>query len=69
MFYLFIYFVGNNSDPIVVYRETVERTGGPFEGKAPNKHNKFYFKVEPLEESVVQLIRDGVLPQGSKPHR
>jgi elongation factor 2 len=54
------------SDPIVVYRETVERTGGPFEGKSPNKHNKFYFKVEPLEEGVVQLIKDGVLPQGSK---
>ena len=54
------------SDPIVVYRETVERTGGPFEGKSPNKHNRFYFKVEPLEESVVSLIKEGVLPQGSK---
>ena len=54
------------SDPIVVYRETVERTGGPFEGKSPNKHNRFYFKIEPLEESVVQLIKDGVIPQGSK---
>lgn len=54
------------SDPIVVYRETVEHTGGPFEGKSPNKHNRFYFKIEPLEESVVQLIKDGTLPQGSK---
>lgn len=56
----------STSDPIVVYRETVERTGGPFEGKSPNKHNRFYFKIEPLEDAVVQLIRDGVIPQGSK---
>ncbi len=54
------------SDPIVVYRETVDKTGGPFEGKSPNKHNKFYFKVEPLSEEVLQLIRDNRLPQGAK---
>ncbi|MEM4095269.1 MAG: elongation factor EF-2, partial [Thermoplasmatales archaeon] len=30
------------SDPIVVYRETVQGKGGPFEGKSPNKHNRFY---------------------------
>jgi elongation factor 2 len=54
------------SDPIVVYRETVEKTGGPFEGKSPNKHNRFYFKVEPLPEEVIQLIRDNKIPQGSK---
>ena len=34
------------SKPIVVYRETVKGPGGPFEGKSPNKHNKFYFEVE-----------------------
>ena len=54
------------SEPLVVYRETVDRTGGPFEGKSPNKHNRFYFKVEPLEEAVVQLIKDNTLPQGTK---
>ena len=54
------------SDPIVVYRETVEKVGGPFEGKSPNKHNRFYFKVEPLEEPVVDLIKDGSIPQGEK---
>ena len=47
------------SPPIVVYRETVDHKGGPFEGKSPNKHNKFYIEVEPLEESVVQAIVDG----------
>lgn len=54
------------SEPLVVYRETVDRKGGPFEGKSPNKHNRFYFTVEPLEEAVVQLIKDNTLPQGTK---
>ncbi|MCL5786441.1 MAG: elongation factor EF-2 [Candidatus Thermoplasmatota archaeon] len=56
----------NTSDPIVVYRETVDGKGGPFEGKSPNKHNKFYFMVEPLQESVIELIKDNRVPQGSK---
>lgn len=54
------------SEPLVVYRETVEKHGGPFEGKSPNKHNRFYFEVEPLSEDVIQLIKDGKIPQGSK---
>src|SRR5208282_707191 len=52
------------STPIVVYRELVRKPGGPFEGKSPNKHNKFYFEVEPLPAGVVQAIRDGEIPQG-----
>jgi elongation factor 2 len=52
------------SKPIVVYRETTKGPGGPFEGKSPNKHNKFYFEVEPLPEGVVQAIKDGDIPQG-----
>ncbi|EDY35312.1 translation elongation factor aEF-2, partial [Aciduliprofundum boonei T469] len=51
------------SPPIVVYRETVDHKGGPFEGKSPNKHNKFYIEVEPLEESVVQAIVDGEIEE------
>ncbi len=47
------------SKPIVVYRESVEGKGGPFEGKSPNKHNRFYVEVEPLEESVVKAITSG----------
>ncbi len=54
------------SDPLVVYRETIDHKGGPFEGKSPNKHNRFYFEVEPLPEAAIQLIKDGVLPQGAK---
>jgi elongation factor 2 len=52
------------SKPIVVYREVVKHPGGPFEGKSPNKHNRFYFEVEPLPAGVVQAIRDGEVPQG-----
>jgi elongation factor 2 len=52
------------STPIVVYRETVRGPGGPFEGKSPNKHNRFYFEVEPLPERIVQAIKEGEIPQG-----
>jgi len=52
------------STPIVVYRETVKGPGGPFEGKSPNKHNRFYFEVEPLPAAVARAIRDGEVPQG-----
>ncbi|HUL39154.1 MAG TPA: elongation factor EF-2 [Methanomassiliicoccales archaeon] len=48
-----------SSPPIVVYRECVKQKGGPFEGKSPNKHNKFYFEVMPLEEAVYSAIKAG----------
>jgi elongation factor 2 len=47
------------SQPIVVFRECVGGRGGPFEGKSPNKHNRFYIEVEPLSPAVVQAIRSG----------
>jgi elongation factor 2 len=47
------------SEPIVVFRECVGGRGGPFEGKSPNKHNRFYIEVEPLSPAVVQAIRSG----------
>ena len=49
----------NTSPPIVVYRECVKQKGGPFEGKSPNKHNKFYIEVEPLEQAVYDAIKAG----------
>lgn len=54
------------SEPLVVYRETVDHKGGPFEGKSPNKHNKFYIEVEPLQEEVVKAILSGDIPQGER---
>ncbi|MFA5771616.1 MAG: elongation factor EF-2 [Thermoplasmata archaeon] len=54
------------SNPIVVYRECVDGKGGPFEGKSPNKHNKFYVEVEPLEQAVVKAILEGEVQSGGK---
>ncbi len=51
------------SPPIVVYRETVDHKAGPFEGKSPNKHNKFYIEVEPLEKGVIEAIESGEIPE------
>ncbi len=52
------------SPPIVVYRETVTKKGQEAEGKSPNKHNKVYMYVEPLEPHVRELIRNAELPEG-----
>jgi len=47
------------SPPIVVYRETVMGKSGIVEGKSPNKHNRFYISIEPLEPEVLKLILEG----------
>ena len=53
------------SPPIVVYRETVTGPSeGEFEGKSPNKHNRFYITVEPLEPDVLAAIQEGTIPSG-----
>ncbi len=49
------------SPPIVVYREAVETVSPEIEGKSPNKHNKFFFVVEPLEEPVFNALTQGEL--------
>jgi len=57
------------SPPIVVYRETVTDKFGPVEGKSPNKHNKFYISVEPLERSIYDAIVSGELKEGRRKDR
>lgn len=47
------------SPPIVVYRETVGSKAGPVEGKSPNKHNRFYVTIEPLDQKVYDAIKSG----------
>jgi len=47
------------SPPIVVFRETVTKLSPVVEGKSPNKHNRFYITVEPLEPEVVRLFKEG----------
>jgi elongation factor 2 len=51
------------SEPIVCYRETVLKKSSEFEGKSPNKHNKFYVIVEPLENNISEAIKAGELPE------
>ena len=55
----------NASEPIVVYRETVAgTTPNPVEGKSPNKHNRLYLEVSPLEDSIFQAIQNGDIKEG-----
>lgn len=50
------------SKPIVVYRETIFEKSPEVEGKSPNKHNKFYLLVEPLEENIYKAMKEGEVP-------
>jgi elongation factor 2 len=47
------------SEPIVVYRETVTGKVESVEGKSPNRHNRFYFDLEPLPDEIVDMIKAG----------
>ncbi|PWB85920.1 elongation factor G 1 [Methanobrevibacter woesei] len=52
------------SEPIVVYRETVSALSPEVEGKSPNKHNRFYITVEPLEDELFKALQEGDLKEG-----
>ena len=55
--------------PIVVYREQVKGASpAAFEGKSPNRHNRFYITAEPLPEDVVKALHDNEIPQDAKKH-
>ncbi len=51
------------SRPIVMYRESVSDKGIVAMAKSPNKHNRFWVQVEPLEETVIELIEKGELAE------
>ena len=56
-----------SSPPIVVYRECVKgQNNNGFEGRSPNKHNKFTFVVSPLEKGVVNAIHAGDIDSDAK---
>ncbi len=46
-------------EPIVVYRESPQTDSREVEGISPNRHNRFYMTVEPLDESVVDALKKG----------
>ncbi len=52
------------SPPIVIYNESVNgMTAEAAEGKSPNKHNRFYVIVQPLEAAVKKAIIDGQIAE------
>ncbi|WP_227375541.1 elongation factor EF-2 [Haladaptatus halobius] len=46
-------------EPIVVYREQVQGGTETVEGISPNRHNRFYLTVEPLNDEIVEKVRLG----------
>ncbi|MCX8166638.1 MAG: elongation factor EF-2 [Candidatus Micrarchaeota archaeon] len=52
------------SPPLVVYRETIKGQSKQYEGKSPNKHNKFYISVEPMQDTLYNAIIEGKIPEG-----
>ena len=55
------------SEPIVVYRESVgQKSTSEFEGKSPNKHNRFYIEVEPLPDNIIKALYNNEIPQNVK---
>ena len=52
------------SEPIVVYRESIgKQSPNKFEGKSPNKHNRFYIEVEPLPDKIVKALYNNEIPE------
>jgi elongation factor 2 len=47
------------SKPLINYRETIRAKAGPVMAKSPNRHNKVYIRVEPLEPEIIDMIRTG----------
>ena len=43
------------SEPLINYRETVRGTCEPIMSKSPNRHNKIFMKVEPLEPNIANM--------------
>ncbi|HEY6885529.1 MAG TPA: elongation factor EF-2 [Nitrososphaeraceae archaeon] len=47
------------SQPLINYRETIRTKAGPVMSKSPNRHNKIFMRVEPLDESIIEMIKTG----------
>ena len=51
------------SEPLINYRETVSVASEPIMAKSPNRHNKIFMKVEPLEPEIAEMCRTGELSE------
>lgn len=53
----------NTTPPLIVYREAIRSRSDVLEGKSPNKHNKLYISVEPLNDETIALIASGEITE------
>ena len=51
------------SEPLINYRETISAASEPIMAKSPNRHNKIFMKVEPLEPEIAEMCRTGELSE------
>ena len=49
----------NTGEPIVVYREQPQEESREVEGVSPNRHNKFYISIHPMQQEIVDAIQRG----------
>ena len=47
------------SEPLINYREAVKGTCEAVMSKSPNRHNKIFMRVEPLEPAIAEMLRTG----------
>jgi elongation factor 2 len=53
------------SNPIAAYRESILKPGAVVMARSPNKLNKFWVQVEPLESEIVELMDGGGFAGGT----
>lgn len=51
------------SEPLINYRETVRGSCNAIMSKSPNRHNKIFMKVEPLEPAIGDMLRSGQISE------
>src|SRR6185503_7858788 len=50
-----------------IERDSVKnKSPAEFEGKSPNRHNRFFITAEPLPDAIVQALRDNEIPSDPK---
>ena len=51
------------SEPLINYRETVRGPCSAIMSKSPNRHNKIFMRVEPLEPAIGDMLRSGQISE------
>lgn len=51
------------SEPLINYRETVRGSCEAIMSKSPNRHNKIFMRVEPLEPAIGDMLRSGQISE------